>query len=143
MQNLNNKMVYSKTLPKQIVFFEADGGPSPELLRLGRLNSELYKNRIYLTTIYGKQPFVPTITIFVETEADDKCFIIISIINKETKTTAKQLVIKSQKNNLSLKEMSDIYDEIINVIEADGTDQAINLIKLLNDKDDIDVDFLC
>ena len=139
----NNKYFYCKDLPKQTVFFEEDGEESAELLRLGRLNTELYRNRTCITTIYGKQAFVPTINITVETDANDKCFIIINIINKETKTTAKQLIIKSQKNNLSLAEMAKLYDEIINIVEAEGNEQAVTLIKTLRKKEDIVINEKC
>lgn len=139
----NNKYFYCKDLPKQTVFFEEDGEESAELLRLGRLNTELYRNRTCITTIYGKQAFVPTINITVETDTNDKCFIIINIINKETKTTAKQLIIKSQKNNLPLTEMAKLYDEIINIVEAEGNEQVVTLIKTLRKKEDIVIDEKC
>lgn len=124
---------FTKVLPKQKCYKVKNGDSSEVPLRLGRLDSELYRNKSVINTIYGEQEFIPKIDIFVNTYTDDKSYITINIINDETKVTAKQIIIRSQPNKLTLSTFKNLYDEIILLLDTE-TDAVIKLIELLRNK---------
>ncbi len=143
-ENILNKKdtpIFYKILPKQVVYKEENGEPSEAPYRLGRLDTELYRNKKVINTIYGKDAFVPKITIYVNVVNDDKGYILINILNAETNTCVKQIMIRSQHNNMSLDSLKELYDEIITLIN-DKTKLVIDLITLLRDKD-IEIEEYC
>ena len=133
--------LYIKILPKQLCYKVEDGEASEVPLRLGILTDKLYRNRNVISTIYGEEPFVPKVEVKVFTHTDNKCYIIVTISNYETRTTVKQIVIRSQPNSLSLKEMKKIHSDLIDILEIDSETNIIDLIEFIrnikNDEDKI------
>ena len=138
---MNNGLI--KVLPKQQCFKIDDGEKSEVPLRLGRINSDLYKNRKVITTINGEKSFIPKVELFVETLTDDKCYILLNIIDYETDIAVKQFTIRSQPNNLSISEMKTIYDEIVTYLNSDSNEILNDLISYLKEKDDIIIEEYC
>lgn len=135
-ENILNKSipVFVKKLPKQKVFKEDNGEPSEVPYRLGRLNDELYRNRKVINTIYGEEEFIPEIRVYVNIITDYKGYITIDILNSETRNCIKQIIIRSQPNNMSINSLKEIYDEIVELLN-DTTKEVVDLIELLRDKD--------
>lgn len=134
--------VYIKIFPKQKCFKETNGETSEVPLRLGRLTTDLYRNRTVINTIYGDKPFVPRIEIYVEFFTDIKGYMTINIINDETKTTAKQIVIRTQPNNMTIKALKNLYDEIMVVLDKYENEAVVKLIELIQSKS-LDVEEYC
>lgn len=142
---MNCKEVYIKILPKQVCYKVENGESSETPLRLGRLSDELYRNRNVITTIYGEEAFTPRVEVKTLVHTDDKCYIIITISNNETKTTVKQITLRSQPNNLTISDMKETYDEIIDLLNKETDTGFIDLIDLLRNKksDNIEIEEYC
>lgn len=133
---MNDKStVFVKILPKQTVYKVENGESSPVPLRLGKLDKELYRNQKVINTLYGENLFIPKIEVQTNINTDDNANIIINISNYETRTMVKQIVIRTQVNNMDLSKLKIIYDEIINVLNSNSNTEVIELIELIRNKE--------
>ena len=140
---LNKEQLYIKVLNKQSLYKEENGEVFETPLRLGRLDSELYRDRDVITCIEGQNMFIPKVSVEVITHADDKSYIIIDIYNYETRTVIKQLVIRSQENNLSLAEFKEVYDKIIDILESESSTELVDLIEMLRSTKNLKFEEYC
>lgn len=132
--NKLNTLMFTKWLPKQKVFKEDNGEPSEVPYRLGRLDGELYKNRKVINTMYGEEEFIPEIKIYISIITDVKGYMLINILNAETKSCAKQILVKTQPNEMTITDLNALYSEVVYLLE-DDTKTVIDLIELLRSKD--------
>ena len=132
--NKLNTLMFTKWLPKQKVFKEDNGEPSEVPYRLGRLDGELYKNRKVINTMYGEEEFIPEIKIYISIITEVKGYMLINILNAETKSCAKQILVKTQPNEMTITDLNALYSEVVYLLE-DDTKTVIDLIELLRSKD--------
>lgn len=133
---MNDKStVFVKILPKQTVYKVENGESSSVPLRLGRLDKELYRNQKVINTLYGENSFIPKIEVQTNINTDDNANIVINISNYETRTMVKQLIIRTQVNNMDLSKLKIIYDEIINILNSNSNTEVIELIELIRNKE--------
>lgn len=140
---LDKNNIFMKVLQKQSLYKEENGESSETPLRLGRLDSELYRNKDVITCVEGQRLFVPTVSVETLTYTDTKSYITINISNYETRCTVKQIIIRSQENNLSLLEFKELYDKIIDILNSESMTELVDLIEMLRSTENLRIEEHC
>lgn len=138
----DRKKLLIKVYPKQSIYKEENGLIDEVPLRIGRLKEDYYQHREVITTILGKDPFVPRVEIEVITVTDSKCYIIITILDHTANTTIKQYVIKGEPKHSSLDDMKTIYNKLETILN-DDTKKVIDLIDCIKKEKNIHIDEYC
>lgn len=132
--NLVNNLCYSKKLYSQSVYKENKGKAKDvsENTRFGTEVTEIYPNRKDINTIYGKTKINFQIDIYIDVYSDDKGYMVLNFTNLLNCERFKSFIIRTQLNNMTIEDLKELYDNIIEKAETEGSNQVyITIVKLL------------
>lgn len=125
-------------LTKQSFYKEDLGEGVAAPLRVGRLNQTeemsddlIYKNRKVINTMFGTKPFIPRVEMRAFIEGYGKAYLVIDVFNHEAAQFLKKYTVRTQPNNLTITDLSDLWKSIKEILEADTDTTLIELVETL------------
>lgn len=126
-------LIYRKVLPLQ-QFYKVDAketGKAP--LRNGEIKDTYILENTCINSVMGETKFIPVIEIYLRYGSMHGS-LDIYINEYETHKFVKQFTVRSQPNNIDIKDLQKIYNDISNIITNSENEACVKIVEYLTDK---------